>query len=59
MKHRRPSGVPMNIAKQVKPGGWVEVASGLSFGVRTIPNRWFRWWLRVLCGWTFRTIRPE
>jgi hypothetical protein len=49
---------PVDVAPdKPSPGGWVEVAPGLSYGVRSFPSRWHRFWLRVLCGWTFRRTR--
>lgn len=62
MKHRRRENqVPVDVNRdrigKDMPAGWVEVAPGLSFGVRAYPSRWHRFWLWVLCGWTFRTTR--
>lgn len=48
---------PVDIDKSKQPGGWVEVAPGLSFGVRAYPSRWNRYWLKLFLGWTFRRTR--
>lgn len=66
MKRRGPKSFPLippgnqpprDVDPTKQAGGWVEVAPGLSYGVRAYPSRWHRWWLKVLCGWTFRRTR--
>lgn len=54
-----PAGARVDINKQAPVSVvWVEVAPGLSFGARTLPSRWARWWMVKLLGWRFHTKRP-
>jgi len=54
-----PTGARVDIRRDVpKPGGWVEIAPGLSMGCREMPSRWRRWLLGKLLGWKFHDKRP-
>lgn len=54
-----PAGARVDINKQAPAVvAWIEVAPGLSFGARTLPSRWARWWMAKLLGWRFHTKRP-
>lgn len=34
---------------------WVRVAPMVIFGLRALPSRWHRFWMRALLGWRFYT----